>query len=120
MYAAILTDPFAMRYKPAVAAAIDTLQTTLVTCWPRLAKTPWQEETLKMLMLCWLHVEEEDEGTKMKDRKDGKETADLKAQLVRAADTLLAIMKAADVEIGETVGPLVASEKRLQPLFRID
>lgn len=117
MYAAILTDPFAMRYKPAVAAAIATLQTTLTTCWPRLAKTPWQEETLKMLMLCWLHVEEEEEGTKMKDRK---ETADLKAQLARAADTLLAIMKAADVDVKTAVGPLIISEKRLQPLFRID
>ncbi|KAL1902279.1 hypothetical protein Sste5346_001255 [Sporothrix stenoceras] len=116
MYAAILMDPFAMRYKPAVAAAIDTLQTTLTNCWPRLAKTPWQEETLKMLMLCWLHVEE-DEGTKIKDRK---ETVDLKVQLVRAADTLLAIMKAAGVDLKTAVGPLVASEKHLQPLFRIE
>lgn len=118
MYAAILTDPFAMQYKPAVAAVIDALQATLTTCWPRLAKTAWQEETLKMLMLCWLHVEEDDEsGAKAKDKK---ETADLKARLLRAADTLLAILKAAGVDIGTTVGPLIAHEKRLAALFRVD
>ena len=118
MYAAILTDPFAMRYKPTVAAGIDALQATLTTCWPRLAKTPWQEETLKMLMLSWLHVEEDDEsGAKV---KDNKETAELKARLVRVADTLMAILKAAGVDIDATVRPLVAREKRLTALFRID
>lgn len=111
MYAGILTDPFAMRYKPAVAAAVDALQATLAVCWPRMANTPWQEETLKMLMLCWLNVEEEG--------KDGaeKEGADLKARLVRAADTLLAILRAAGVDDAVSVGPLVAREPRLAALF---
>ncbi|KJR87899.1 uncharacterized protein SPSK_07245 [Sporothrix schenckii 1099-18] len=119
MYAAVLTDPFAMRYKPAVAATLDALQTTLTMCWPRLVRTPWQEETLKMLMLCWLHVveEEDGQGTKVNDKK---ETAGLKVQLVRAANTLLAIFKAAGVDINAAVRPLVESENRLVPLFRIE
>lgn len=116
MYAAILTDPFAMRYKPAVAAAIDTLQTTMAACWPRFANTPWQEETLKMLMLCWLHIEEDAEQTQPKGREDA--AADLQTGLVRVADTLFAIGKAAGVDCAAMVDPLVAREPRLQALFQ--
>ncbi|CAK7562591.1 MAG: hypothetical protein SEPTF4163_000439 [Sporothrix epigloea] len=126
MYAAVLTDPFAMRYKPAVAAAIDALQATMAACWPRLANTPWQEETIKMLMLSWLHVVEGEEQEDSKTRsgadasKVGKaraETRDLKMRLIRAADTLFAILKAAGIEIAPTVDALVGSEPRLAELF---
>ncbi|CAK7218416.1 hypothetical protein SCUCBS95973_003476 [Sporothrix curviconia] len=127
VYAAILTDPFAMRYKPAVAAAVDALQTTMASCWPRLANTRWQEETTKMLMLSWLHAVEEEEQEKRKPRANSsnedkaraeKETADLKARLGHAADTLLAILKAAGVDTAAAVGPLVDSEPRLAALFK--
>ncbi|CAK7220914.1 hypothetical protein SBRCBS47491_004349 [Sporothrix bragantina] len=128
IYATILTDPFAMRYKPAVAAAVNALQTTMAACWPRLANTQWQEETIKMLMLSWLHVVEEEEQEKSKARsgvredkaKAEKETADLKARLVHAANTLLAILKAAGVDTAAAVDPLVDSEPRLGALFHTD
>ncbi|CAK7211279.1 hypothetical protein SEUCBS140593_001125 [Sporothrix eucalyptigena] len=128
MYAAILTDPFAMRYKPAVAAAIDALQATLTNCWPRLANTHWQEEAIKMLMLSWLHVVEEEEqekgkqrtGTKAEKAKAEEETANLKTRLILAADTLLAILKAASVDVRATVGPLVDQEPCLAALFQRD
>ncbi|OAA68345.1 hypothetical protein SPI_00540 [Niveomyces insectorum RCEF 264] len=117
MYASIMTDPFAMRYKPAVVAATDALQTTMVNCWPRMADTPWQEEIIKMLMLCWLNVQEDHGGEER--RREKEDNKDLSARLVRAADTLLAIMRAADVNVAAKIGPLIAKEPRLADLFKI-
>ena len=110
-----MTDPFAMRYIPAVAAAVDALQTTIATCWPRLANTPWQEETLRMLMLCWLGADEDTSGGPDAE----KQRADLRVRLVKTADTQLAVMRAAKVDLDATVGPLVAKEPRLKALFKL-
>ncbi len=106
-----MADPFAMRYLPAVVAAVGALRATIGACWPRLAKTPWQEEVLKMLMLCWLNMEEETETP---------ETKELRVQLMRAADMQLAVMRAAGVDVGASVGPLVARGPRLGGLFRLE
>ncbi|CAK7275122.1 hypothetical protein SEPCBS119000_006518 [Sporothrix epigloea] len=123
IYAAILTDPFAMRYKPAVAATVDALQATMAACWPRIARTPWQEEIIKMLMLSWLHVVEDEEqekaskANKTRVRTAKTEAKDLSMRLIHATDTLFAILKAAGVEIAPTIDVLVNSDSRLTALF---
>ncbi|EFX03905.1 hypothetical protein CMQ_833 [Grosmannia clavigera kw1407] len=110
--AAILTDPFAVRHPPVLVAATATLQATLASCWPRLADSPWPLEVVRMLMLCWLNVAEADDN-------DDRYTQ-LRADLVRAADTQLTILRAAQADVGRVVGPLTVKEPQLAELFRVE
>ena len=69
-------------------------------------------DIVRGLMLCWLNVEEEeaDEGS--------FPAAELKAELVKAADMLAAIMQAVDDDMDERVARLVEAEPGLLELFR--
>ena len=93
MLSSILTDPFATNSPAVLQAATATLKTVLSNCWPRLTNTPWQEEVTKILVVCWLHIKEED-----------KNLPDVEKGLVRAAQMLIAIMEAGKVDLtGDTI-----------------
>jgi len=106
MFSATMTDPFVMSYPPTLAATILALQETLSSCWPRISNTPWQEEILKILVVCWLNV-----------REDQKESSDIDAALVKTASVLFAVMEAGKVDVSARVGPLLAKEPGLRAMF---
>ncbi len=106
MFAAIMTDPFAMSQPATLSATIKALEATMTSCWPRIANRPWQDEITKMLVICWLNFQ--DNTNKAKD---------MEAELVRAAGILAAIMKAGEVDVASKISPLVAKEPLLQGLF---
>jgi hypothetical protein len=110
MLFAVMTDPFAMSYPDTLAAAVETLQATLLCCWPRISNTPWQGEVTKTLILSWLVVIEDEARTPV--------TEEIINQLVKAAAMLVAILKAAEVDTSSMIDALVEKEPKLQGLFR--
>lgn len=115
MLSTILTDPFASLHLPTLLSAIKALQAVLATCWPRLPNSPWQDEIINSLVLCWLNLDTSDSSV-------GNFSA-IKQQLVHTADALAAVL-ATEVEEGKptinlsgVVAPLVAKEPSLSQLF---
>src|SRR4051812_13832086 len=108
MFGEVMTDPFALSYPGTLTATIEALQATLASCWPRIGGTPWQEEITRLLVICWLNVCEDTKGPKS-----------IEGELVKTAAMLVAVMKAADVDVSAKLGPLVAKESRLAELFAL-
>ncbi|KAK3955130.1 hypothetical protein QBC32DRAFT_381238 [Pseudoneurospora amorphoporcata] len=111
MLSTILTDPFASLHPPTLLSAIKALQAVLATCWPRIPNSPWQDEIINLLVLCWLNL-----GT-----SDNFPT--IREALVQTADALAAVL-ATEMEDGkptinlsEVVAPLVAKEPSLSQVF---
>lgn len=113
MVAEIMTDPFGTKHPPTLIAATRLLQAILRTCWPRIPR--YCNEIIRILMLCWLNVEDEDSFSD----KDPIVT-DLKSALTETASMLSAVMKAAKVDFGERINPLIEKEPRLRELFNND
>ncbi|KAI2638132.1 hypothetical protein GGS21DRAFT_488835 [Xylaria nigripes] len=114
MVSEILADPFGTKYPPALLSATQLLQAILQTCWPRVPH--YCNEIIKMTMLCWLNIEDEDDFP-----TNGKPTkAEIKLQLTRTIEILSAIMTAAKLDISEQVDLLVAKNQQLRPLFTTD
>ena len=109
MTCAILAEPFGTTHPPMLQSATAVLQALLRTCWPRVPH--YCNDIVRGLMLCWLNVEEEEEA-------DSFPAAELKAELVKAADMLAAVMQAADDDIDKRVATLVKAEPGLLELFR--
>ncbi|KAI0173324.1 hypothetical protein GGR52DRAFT_381226 [Hypoxylon sp. FL1284] len=107
----ILTDPFGTKYPPALLSASKMLQAILRTCWPRM--THYCNEIINMLMLCWLNIDDEDSLP-----PESPIASELKSELTKTADILSAVMKAAQFDLGERVGPLIEREPQLSKLFR--
>ncbi|KAK3398466.1 hypothetical protein B0T20DRAFT_498348, partial [Sordaria brevicollis] len=115
MLSRILTDPFASLHPPTLLSAIKALQAALATCWPRIPNSPWQDEIINALVLCWLNL---DASSSSKDN-----IPTIRQALVVTADALSAVL-AAEVEEGkppinlsEVVAPIVAKEPSLSQLF---
>ena len=146
MFSAILTDPFAMSHPETLTAAIVGLQDVILVCWPRLSGPPWDDELLKMIVVCWLNVLEHGGGrdgvyepdgvprhksqaktegpARHDDDRDSSETESLgsdrddpKSQLVICANQLRAVWEAAEVDVAAKIGPLTAKDGRLRGLF---
>ncbi|KAI8623852.1 hypothetical protein F5Y19DRAFT_491850 [Xylariaceae sp. FL1651] len=111
MISEILIDPFGTKYPPTLLSAIYLLQAVLRSCWPRMPH--YCNEINKIATLAWLHIEDEESFP------SGKPTeSELQQQLIRAVEMLSAIMKSAKIDIADRVGPLVAKEPQLRPLFQ--
>ena len=110
MTCAILAEPFGTTHPPMLHSAIAVLQALLRTCWPRVPH--YCNDIVRGLMLCWLNVEEEEE------EEGSFPAAELKAELVKTADMLAAVMQAADDDMDERVATLVKAEPGLLELFR--
>ena len=110
MTCAILAEPFGTTHPPMLQSATAVLQALLRTCWPRVPH--YCNDIVRGLMLCWLNVEEEYE------EEGSFPAAELKAELVKAADMLAAVMQAVDDNMDERVATLVKAEPGLLELFR--
>ncbi|KAI1205859.1 uncharacterized protein F4807DRAFT_254634 [Annulohypoxylon truncatum] len=111
MVSEIMTDPFGTKHPPTLASATQLLQAILRNCWPRIPH--YCNEIIKILMLCWLNIEDEDSFP------DTNPVAnDLKAGLTKTADMLSAITKASNVDLQDRVGVLIEKEPQLSKLFR--
>ncbi|KAI1098162.1 hypothetical protein F4804DRAFT_136679 [Jackrogersella minutella] len=107
----IMTDPFGPKDLGGLASATILLQSILRNCWPRIPH--YCDEVIKILMLCWLNIEDEEWSSDDMTSVNG-----LKGLLTESADMLSAIMKAAQLDFNERVGPLIKIEPQLSKLFR--
>ena len=109
-----MTEPFGTQYPPGLSSAIGLLQAILRTCWPRIPH--YCNEIIKALMVCWLNVEEEEEGL---FPSGGPDAAQLQGEMTKTADMLAVVMKAADLDMDERVSPLIKTEPQLGKLFKL-
>jgi hypothetical protein len=121
MLSSIMTDPFAPLAPATLLSAVKALQAVLANCWPRIPGSPWQDEIINALVLCWLHLaEHERPGT-----DDGKAYAQIEQALLTASKALAAVLKSAGPEDGGAqatdlathVAPIVEKDPRLASLF---
>ncbi|KAI1277129.1 hypothetical protein F5Y07DRAFT_113989 [Xylaria sp. FL0933] len=110
MISGILVDPFGTKYPPTLLSATHLLQAVLQTCWPRIPH--YCNEIIKIAMLCWLNIEDEDSFL-----ADDQAKTELKQQLIRTVEMLSAIMTAAKLDMSERVCPLVTKDPQLRSLF---
>jgi hypothetical protein len=119
MISTIMTDPFAPVAPATLLSAIRALQTVLANCWPRIPGSPWQDEIINALVLCWLHLaEHEHPGT-------DKLYTELEQELLTSSKALAAVLKTASsgasegatTDLSSHVAPLVVKEPRLAKLF---
>ncbi len=110
MISEILVDPFGTKYPPALLSATHLLQAVLRTCWPRIPH--YCNEIIKIAMLSWLNIEDEDSFPPNKQTK-----LELKQQLIKTVEILSAVMAAAKLDMSDRVCPLVAKDPQLHSLF---
>ncbi|KAI0817988.1 hypothetical protein GGR55DRAFT_50915 [Xylaria sp. FL0064] len=110
MISEILVDPFGTKYPPTLLSATYLLQAVLQTCWPRIPH--YCNEIIKIAMLCWLNIEDEDSFLANEQAK-----TDLKQQLMKTVEMLSAIMTAAKLDMSDRVCPLVTKDPQLRTLF---
>ncbi|KAK3306936.1 uncharacterized protein B0T15DRAFT_484174 [Chaetomium strumarium] len=122
----IITDPFAPVVPETLLAAIKALQAVLANCWPRIPASPWQDEIINALALCWLHLlEHEHSAAEDKEQpaclqKKGKAAYSLiEQELVASVKALSTVLKTAEgaIDLSVHVAPLVEKEPRLGGLF---
>jgi len=111
MLSTIISDPFAPAAPRTLLSAIKALQAVVTNCWPRIPSSPWQDEIIQTVILCWLNVNEHlnDDGT-------SPETT-IRKELITSVKYLAAVLKAEDVDLVKLVEPLVAKEPSLNGLF---
>jgi hypothetical protein len=109
MLSTIMTDPFGPVSPATLLSAIKALQAVLANCWPRIPASPWQDEIINALVLCWLHLAEHD------DQSDAHNL--IKQELLISTKALAAVLKAGDIDLDSHVAPLVAKEPQLARLF---
>ncbi|KAL2263302.1 hypothetical protein VTK26DRAFT_7422 [Humicola hyalothermophila] len=116
MLSAIMADPFAPMSPSTLLSAVKALQAVLANCWPRIPRSPWQDEIINALVLCWLHLAEH-----ISPPKDTAEAMTLhgriKQELLVSAKALAAVLKTGEVDLASHVAPLVAKEPALAGLF---
>ncbi|CAJ2512162.1 Uu.00g051770.m01.CDS01 [Anthostomella pinea] len=111
MVSEIMTDPFGTKHPPALLSATKLLQAILRACWPRIPH--YCNEVIKILMLCWLNIEDEELYPA------GSPTpTEVRAELTKTAEMLSATMMAARVDMTERVGTLIEKEPDLRSLFK--
>ncbi|KAI0165001.1 hypothetical protein GGR57DRAFT_497871 [Xylariaceae sp. FL1272] len=107
----LLCDPFGTKYPPTLLAAIHLLQTVLQNCWPRMSY--YCNEVIKVTMVCYLNVAEEDSFPAGQPTK-----AELNHELSKSFQMLSAIMTASDEDMASCIDPLIAKEPQLAKLFK--
>lgn len=124
MLSTIMTDPFAPVAPATLLAAIKALQAVLANCWPRIPGSPWQDEIINALVLCWLHVAEHDRpatGNAAMAAKAEKLYAQIEQELLTSSKALAAVLKTAEggaaTDLASHVAPLLEKEPRLAKLF---
>ncbi|KAK5624729.1 hypothetical protein RRF57_000445 [Xylaria bambusicola] len=110
MISEILVDPFGTKYPPMLLSTTRLLHAVLQTCWPRIPH--YCNEVIKIVMLAWLHIGDEDSFT-----FDVQTKAELKQQLIKTVEILSAIMAAAKLDMSDRISPLVTREPQLRSLF---
>ncbi|KAK3323541.1 hypothetical protein B0T19DRAFT_207757 [Cercophora scortea] len=109
MLTGILTDPFAPLSPATLISAIKALEAVLANCWPRIPQTPWQDEIINGLVVCWLNlVELETKGPQDKLVREA---------LIHLTKVLAAVLKTRDIKLSNEVAPLVANQHSLKTLF---
>ncbi|KAH0565690.1 hypothetical protein GP486_000909 [Trichoglossum hirsutum] len=106
MLSDILSEPFATAYPPLLITTIQTLQTIILTDWPRIAAH--RAEVLRGLTFCWLKLME-----------DGPKVASFN-ELKQGLKDSLKLLKAAvqnEVDIDADVKLLSQSDERLAELL---
>lgn len=113
MQSEIMTNPFASLAPDTLRAALKSLNAVLTNCWPRLSTPAYQDELIKILVICFLNVH--DEG------KD--DLADVKATLIKTAAVFLNASTPGTADKGginpqEKVKSLITQEPLLADLFK--
>lgn len=108
MLSTILSDPFAPAAPTTLLAAIKALQAVLQTCWPRIPNSPWQDEIVNALSLCWLATCDQNTSTR---------SSGILSELSATGAMLAAVVRTQDVELADVVRPLVEKEPLLAGLF---
>lgn len=119
MLSSITTDPFAPASPTTLLAAIKALQAVLANCWPRIPGSPWQDEIINDLVLCWLHLDEHNRPG------DAEIYNTIEQELITSARALAAVLKTGSgpgnsegaIDLASHVAPLLAKEPRLARLF---
>jgi hypothetical protein len=121
MLSTIMTDPFAPAAPATLLAAIRALQATLANCWPRIPGSPWQDEIINALVLCWLHVAEHEQPATGHASIAGELYARIEPELLTSSKALAAVLKTAEggaaTDLATHVAPLLEKEPRLAKLF---
>jgi hypothetical protein len=105
-----LTDPFSSSIQ-LLLTAITTLQTVILTCWPRISQPEHRRNILKSSVLCWKNLE------------DGKiEEGKIKDELKGVAQLFIGTVDVpqhdgADSNISDEISALVDADPRLKELF---
>ncbi|KAK4238163.1 mitochondrial CCA tRNA nucleotidyltransferase [Achaetomium macrosporum] len=118
MLSSIMTDPFAPVAPATLFAAIKALQAVLADCWPRIPASPWQDEIINALVLCWLHLVEHDRSSAKESEKATYSL--IEQELITSAKALSIVLKTAEegaIDLSAHVAPLVEKEPRLGGLF---
>lgn len=113
MFSTIMTDPFAPVAPEMLLSAIKALQAVLGNCWPRIPASPWQDEIINALVLCWLHLASQDNGIP----DTGGSRSLLEQELLISSKALAAVLKTGGIDLAEHVAPLVTKEPALARLF---
>ena len=112
MLSTIMADPFAPVAPTTLLSAVKALQAVLANCWPRIHGSPWQDEIINALVLCWLHLAE------YTNRPDADKTHGvIKQELLISAKALAAVLKTGNIDLASHVAPLVEKEPALAELF---
>ena len=107
MLRTILADPFGPLAPATLLAAIHALQAVLQTCWMRIPDSPWQDEIIDALSLCWLAVHDQ----------AATPPNSIPSELCKTSAMLAAVLKRRDIDFADVVLPLLQSEPALFDLF---
>lgn len=109
MHCEVLTDPFASAAPELQQLATKSLGVVMANCWPRLMQSPYQDELIKAVVVCFLNTHDE-----LKSNEELKVTED---SLIRIA-TILCITAGDKNSLRSKVEPLIDKEPVLAELFK--
>jgi hypothetical protein len=101
----VLSEPFGTAYPPLLIATVTTLQTIILTDWPRISAH--RPEVLRGLVFCWLRLMEDQPNPGLNELKQGLKDA---VKLLKAAVR-------DEVDIDKDIKLLLQSDGRLTELL---
>lgn len=111
MHCEVLTDPFVMAAPGHLGLVLTSLVAVFRNCWPCLRAGPYQDELIKAIVTCFLHVHD---SITMETWRQQYATETLKT-LASMLCTLGMAPGGSDVH--NKVAPLIAQEPLLSTLF---
>lgn len=105
-----MTDPFSSSIQ-LLLTAITTLQTVILTCWPRISQPEHRRNILKSIVLCWKNVED----GKIEEKKTKDELKSVTRLFISAVESPQ--HDGANSDINDEISALVDADPRLQELF---